>query len=170
MATIDRHAGRGEKLRIARGLELIGNQNHKQRLERWQKAFDSDKPPEWVDPDENQDGTQRETLEDARRDYLQSIFEIVEKLPRREIARRLLTSTKAPLLDQLKQTGRVELFAFAGQAESVEVDQLSKIIADPPASLLTDSSDLSLGLNWGTGHAGELAGIILLTVGRFTRS
>jgi hypothetical protein len=119
MSTIDKHATQAEKLRVARGLELIGNTAHEERLDRWQKAFDADQQPDWVDADETDDETRRAALTESRQDHLKSIFADLEKLPRSEIARRLLTSTKSPVLDQLEKLCRVELFVFAGKAESI---------------------------------------------------
>lgn len=166
MTTVDRHASRGEKLHLARGLELIGNSANEERLKRWQQAFDSDQEPQWVDAGETQDETRRAALEESRRDNLQSILAEVEKLPRNEIARRLLVATKIPLLDQLDQSGRVELFVFAGQAAPIERNQLSTIVAQPPADLKTDTTDLSLGLKWGAGGTDDIMGVVLLTDGR----
>ncbi len=166
MATLDRHASRGEKLRVARGLELIGNAAHEARLNRWQQAFDADQQPVWVDPDEAPDEERRAALEASRRDNLKSLFDEVEKLPRREIARRLLTGTNSPLLDQLAQVSQVDLFAFAGKSEAVDREQLPKIVAEPPASLQTDTTDLSLGLQWGASGTEEIKGIVLFTDGR----
>ncbi len=166
MATTDHHASRGEKLRVARGLDLIGNAAHEERLNNWQRAFDADEQPVWVDATETQDQARRAALEESRREHLQATFDEIEKLPRSEIARRLLTSTKDPVLDRLSQSGRVELFVFAGKAESVERDQLSKMVAQPSASLVKEITDLSLGLQRSAVGSGEVMGIILLTDGR----
>ena len=166
MASTDRHASRGEKLRLARGLELIGNAASRERLNKWQQAFDGNQEPEWVDSDETQDAVRRTALEESRRETLKSIFQQLEKLPRNEIARRLIAATKVPLLDQLALSGRVELFVFAGKAESVERDLLAKVVSEPSSSLVTDISDLSLGLQRGASGAGDILGIVLLTDGR----
>ena len=166
MSTMDKHATQAEKLRVARGLELIGNTAHEDRLDGWQKAFDADQQPEWVDADETDDETRRAALTESRRQNLKSIFDDLEKLPRTEIARRLITATKNPVLDQLEKLSRVELFVFAGKAESIEKQQLPKIVAEPSVSLLTDTSDLSLGLQRGAIGNGEVTGIILFTDGR----
>ena len=166
MFTLDRHATKGEKLRVARGLELIGNSTSETRLSQWQTAFDAGEEPEWVEADETGDERQRTALADSRREHLQTIFADLDKLPRSEIARRLLTSTKAPLLDQLARHNRVELFVFAGKAEPVEKESLAKVISEPPASLSTDMTDLSQGLQQGAVGNGDVAGTILFTDGR----
>jgi hypothetical protein len=164
MATMDRHASRGEKLRIARGLELIGNDASNERLNRWQLVLDTGQEPNWVEDDEAHDATHRQVLQESRQQQLEAIFREVDKLPRREIARKLVTARATPLIDQLGQAGRVELFAFAGKRESIPREQFEKIVADPPESLQTNHSDLSLGLQSMDGD--ELLGIILLTDGR----
>jgi hypothetical protein len=166
MATIDRHAGRGEKLRVARGLEMIGNAAHEARLDRWQKAFDADQQPEWVDPDEFLDEVRRTAVAESRRENLEAIFEDVDKLSRAEIARRLLVATRVPLLGQLAEAGRVELFAFAGQAESIEPDLLDRVVAEPSPGLLTEKSDLSIALQRGANGGGTVSGTIIFTDGR----
>ena len=166
MSTMDVHGSRGEKLRVARGLELIGNPNFDDRLNRWQLAFDAGQEPEWIGADETHEETRRKALEESRRENLGAIFRQVEKLPRSEIARRLISATKAPLLDQLGQSGRIELFAFAGKAESLQRDQLIEFVAKPPASLQTHTTNLSVSLRTGTVSTTEIMGIVLLTDGR----
>lgn len=166
MTTADKHASKAEKFRLARGLELIGNAAHQERFDRWQKAFDADQEPEWVDPDETNDEARRTALTESRREHLQAIFEEVEKLERREIARRLIAKTIEPLLDQLAQLARVELFVFAGKSESVEREQLEKVVASPSASLMTNMTDLSFALQRGSSGNGEVLGLIVLTDGR----
>ena len=166
MRTIDRHASPAEKLRLARGLQLIGNAANDDRLNRWQKAFDEGKEPEWVDAAEEEDEARRSALARSRRESLQSVFAELEKLSRSEIAQRLLLATKDPLFDQLKQLNRVELFVFAGKVETIDRDTLPTVLSDPPASLATEMTDLSLGLQPGTTGNGDVTGTILFTDGR----
>lgn len=166
MATTDQHASRAEKLRTARGLELIGNAAHEERFNRWQKSFDADQEPEWVDPGETGDEARSAALAESRKEQLQAVFSELEELPRKEIARRLIAATKEPILDQLGQFGRVELFVFSGKTEPVERDLLAKVVDEPSQSLSTDITDLSLGLQRGASSSGDVLGIILLTDGR----
>ncbi len=166
MATADHHASRSEKLRVARGLELIGNAAYEERLDRWQKAFDADQQPEWVDPGETDDEARRASLEKSRKEHLQAIFGELDKLSRKEIARRLLIATKMPLLDQLEKIARVELFAFAGKGESFERNLLSQAVSEPSTSLDTDASNLSTGIQHRAAGHDEVLGIILLSDGR----
>lgn len=166
MLTVDRHASQSEKLRLARGLELIGNAENADRLDRWQKSFDAGQEPEWVDASETDDEDRRAALAQSRRESLQSIFSDLEHLSRAEIARRLLVATRNPLLEQLSQLCRVELFAFAGSVQTMEHETLPATVSDPPASLLTDTTNLALGLQPGMNTGGDVLGTILFTDGR----
>ena len=166
MSTLDQHATKAEKLRVARGLELIGNTSTKDRLNRWQKSFDLNQEPDWIDPDEAVDVEQRAPLVDSRKENLLSVFSEIDKFSRREIALRLLIATKDPLLDRLKKLHRVELFVFAGKVESTERELLAKVVTEPSSSILTETTDLSLGLQPGSNGVGDVLGTILFTDGR----
>lgn len=166
MLTVDQHASPAEKLRVARGLELIGNADNADRLDRWQKAFDAGQEPDWVDAAETDDEDRRAALATSRRENLYSIFEDVTKLSRMEIGRRLLTATKQPLLEQLRQICRVDLYVFAGKVQTIEGEAMSTVIAEPPESLSTNVTDLSVGLQPGINSSGEVLGTIVLTDGR----
>ena len=167
MASTDVHAMRAEKLRWARGLGMIGNATIDARLDRWQQAFEAGREPEWVAPDEVVDDARRTALAQSRRDQLLAIFDQIDQLPRKEIARRLLTTVPRPLLDDLKNLARIELFVFAGKTEAVEPGQLEKVVAAPSSSLLTGTSDLAQALQAGSSGSGEVVmGLILLTEGR----
>lgn len=166
METVDQHATSGEKLRVARGLELIGTDAQQERLDQWQKAFDANDQPQWVDADESSDEKRRVALESSRRSHLQTIFKEVEKLKRSEIARRLVNGTKQTLIEQLNQAARVELFVFAGKSETVDAESLAKVVQAPSETLLTDRTDLSLGLQRAASESGDVLGIVLFTDGR----
>ena len=163
MSTTDVHAMRGEKLRWARGLGMIGNPAIDARLDRWQQAFDEQREPEWVDPAEVADEDRRAALEQSRRTQLLAIFREVDGLPRKEIARRLLTTVPHPLLDELKPLARIELFAFGGKTEAIEREQLEQIVAIPSTSLVTGTTDLAHALQV---SGSDVMGLILFTEGR----
>ena len=167
MASTDVHAMRSEKLRWARGLGMIGNPAIDARLDRWQQAFEQQRDPEWVDENEVADPDRRAALAESRQKQLQDIFRELDKLPRKEIARRLLTTIPRPVIDELKKLGNVELFAFAGKTEAIEREQLEKVVVAPSASLLTGTSDLSLALqSAGSISTGDVMGLVLFTEGR----
>jgi hypothetical protein len=167
MGGTDVHAMRSEKLRWARGLGMIGNAATDARLDRWQKAFDEQREPEWVDPAETADENRRTALEESRRNQLLAIFRELDALPRKEIARRLLDTVPHPLLDELKSLARLELFVFAGKTEAMERGQLEQAIATPSGSLLTGTTDLAAALqSGGAVSGGDVMGLILFTEGR----
>eukprot|EP00456_Euglypha_rotunda_P015896 TRINITY_DN1516_c0_g1_i3.p1 TRINITY_DN1516_c0_g1~~TRINITY_DN1516_c0_g1_i3.p1 ORF type:complete len:845 (-),score=233.60 TRINITY_DN1516_c0_g1_i3:430-2964(-) len=166
MGTTDVHAMRSEKLRWARGLGMIGNPAIDARLDRWQQAFDEQREPEWVDPNETDDANRKAALEESRRKQLQAIFKELDAIPRKEIARRLLLTVPQPLLDELKPLGRIELFAFAGKSEALDRGQIDKTVATPSPSLVTSTSDLTVALQAGGSLSGDIMGLILLTEGR----
>jgi hypothetical protein len=166
MGTTDVHAMRAEKLRWARGLGMIGNPTIDARLDRWQQAFEEQREPEWVDAAETDDPNRRAALEESRRKQLQALFRELDALPRKEIARRLLTTVPQPLLDELKPLGRIELFAFAGKTETMDREQLDKMVATPSASLVTSTTDLAVAFQSGGSLSGDIMGLILFTEGR----
>lgn len=167
MGTTDVHAMRAEKLRWARGLGMIGNASTNARLDRWQQAFEEQREPEWVAPDETADPDRRAALAESRRTQLQAIFKELDGLPRKEVARRLLATVPQPLLDELKTLAKIELFAFAGKTEAVEREQLDQAVATPSTSLVTGTSDLAMALqSGGAVSSGEVMGLILFTEGR----
>jgi hypothetical protein len=168
METTDSHATMGEKLRWARTLGLIGNAENKDRLDEWQKAFDKGEEPEWVAADETDDPDRRKLLAESRKEQLKGIFEQLDQISRKEIARRLLAETSTPLLPALKDVGTLELVVFGGKAESADEESLAGFLEKPPASILPQVSDLTQGLSSTASHEGSapLMGVVLLTDGR----
>ncbi len=168
MGTSDAHATPAEKLRWARTLGLIGNAANKDRLDEWQKAFDAGEEPQWVSPNESQDPERRRVLTQSRQDQLNEIFQRLDQIPRKEIARRLLTETADPLLPQLEALGSPELLVFGGKSESADAETLKKYLSHPPASILPQISDLTQGLSPTAGNesTAPLMGVVLMTDGR----
>jgi len=166
MGSTDIHAMRAEKLRWARGLGMIGNPTIDARLDRWQKSFEAQAEPEWVDADETDNEDRRAALRESRRNQLQAIFRELDGLSRKEMARRLLTTVPQPLLDELKPLAKIEVFAFAGKSEAVEREQLEQVVANPSTSLLTGTTDLAVALQSASSGEGDVLGLILFTEGR----
>ncbi|MBT4865492.1 MAG: hypothetical protein HON53_10275 [Planctomycetaceae bacterium] len=164
METADGHAGKGEKLRWARAMGMIGNAATNDRIDRWIKAFDEGRVPKWVDDDETADPA----LAKTRRENLEGIFSQIDQLPRKEIARRLLTGTSSPLLPQLEDVANVELVVFAGNANSSDKDTLETTVKLPPVTLLTGVSDLSQAMSTrgADSTSSPVVGMVLLTDGR----
>jgi hypothetical protein len=168
METADGHAGKGEKLRWARAMGMIGNAATNDRIDRWIAAFDEGRVPKWVDDDETTDPQRRAQLAKSRRENLDGIFSQIDQLPRKEIALRLLTGTSSPLLPQLEDVAKVELVVFAGNANSADQDTLETTVDLPPVTLLTGVSDLSqaMSLRGADSTSAPVVGIVLLTDGR----
>lgn len=168
METTDDHASRADKLRWARGLGMIGNATIADRLDRWTRELDDGREPSWTDASEAADDERRSQMEDARKETLQGIFAEIDRLPRKEIARRLLAKGAVPLIEELEKQGTVELVVFAGRSETADAGTLEGTVNRPPASVLSESSDLAAALSAVPASSDEspLLGIIVLTDGR----
>jgi hypothetical protein len=168
MDTVDAHATDAEKLRWARALGMIGNADINARLDRWQTALDAGDEPEWVSVDEGRDPAQRERLAAARRDNLQTVFQQLSQLSRREIARRLLVSGSSPLLGKLEQLGLLEVSLFAGQSAALDPKILDERLKSADPQALPGETDLGQSVTPATGgkHDVPVAGVIVLTDGR----
>ena len=168
MTTADVHALPAEKLRWARALGIVGGQAAPERLAAWQEAYDNHQEPEWVAPRETADPERRARLAERRKQNLEQAMQDASQIPRKEIARRLLTLTSPPLLPALEKLGKVQIVVFGGKSQGTSPDLLPQAVAAPPASLQTSSSDLSQPLNAAlSGNEGEsLLGVVVLTDGR----
>lgn len=168
MTTADVHALPAEKLRWARALGIIGEQASPERLAAWQTAYDNHQEPEWVAPNETADPERRARLTEVRKKHLEQALQDASQIPRKEIARRLLTLTSPPLLPALEKMGKVQIVAFGGTSQGTNAAQLPKVVASPPSSLQTGSSDLSQPLSAAlSGAEGEsILGVVVLTDGR----
>lgn len=168
MDTVDVHAGRGEMLRWARALGMIGNSEIDARLDRWQTALDEGREPEWVEPDETADPVRRRQLADARRENLDEVLSRLSQLSRREITRRLLTSGSEPFIQQLAALGLLEVSLFAGQSTAIDPQELSERLSGEAPALLTEATDLAQpvsAISGGT-HDLPIAGVVMVTDGR----
>jgi hypothetical protein len=168
METTDAHGGRGEKLRWARAMGMIGNSATDDRLDRWIKAFAEGREPKWVDDNETSDPLRRQRLAQTRQANLEGIFAEIDRLPRKEIARRILTGTSSPLLPLLDNMANVEVVVFAGEVHGADAETLETVVNHPPATLLTGVSDLTQALSARVGDSttSPLIGVVLLTDGR----
>lgn len=156
MNTSDRHASRAEKLRWSRALGMIGNSGNNARLDAYQAAFDRGEEPVWPAGHEAADKA-----------MLEAAFASFDELSRKEVARRLLTATGSPLLEQLEEVADVELRVFAGRATTSDVETFSSYLDAPPDAISVMSSNLEEALkNASEGDGGDLAGIVLVTEGR----
>ena len=111
MTTADVHALPSEKLRWARALGIVGEQAVPDRLAAWQAAYDNQQEPEWVAPQETADPERRARLSQLRKKNLEQAMEDASQIPRKEIARRLLTLTSPPLLPAAIRGASTEMAA-----------------------------------------------------------
>ena len=73
MTTADKIATPAEKFRTAIGLEMIGNDQNHERIQRWLADFEADREPTWVDENETADAEKRKQLARTRIDPVQVI-------------------------------------------------------------------------------------------------
>ena len=102
-----------------------------------------------------------------RKANVEQVIEAVRALPRREIARRLLTSTSQPLLAQLNEIGAVEIRAFAAQVETLDESLLGESLSGPIPSLVPQQSNLSIATDVAVADdSSKVMGVVMLTDGR----
>jgi hypothetical protein len=168
MSTADRHADKAEKLRWLRATGMIGNEQVNARLDRYLEAFKNDQEPEWLDFGEGATPEEREQIAAGRKSQLEELLEQAGVIPRKEIARKLITGGTSPLVKQIEELALVERQVFAGQVTPVDEVSFDERIEQPDAALRTESSDLITGLRpvRGEDSSTPLAGIVLFSDGR----
>jgi hypothetical protein len=168
METADKHASPAEKLRLARALDMLGNEATNERLDRWIEDYENGREPEWVAAGETHDPQRAQQIGAVRRDLIAGVQREVERLPRKEIARRLLTNGDESVADRIDRLAVLELSVFAGLAAQAERHTLDGLVAKPPETLRVDASDLTSTISAslaGTDQA-RLAGIVVFSDGR----
>lgn len=168
MSTSDGHADKAERLRWLRALDMIGNEQVDARLDRYLEAFRNDQEPDWVAPDESLGEADRQEVAAGRKEQLEELLDQAGELPRKEIARRLITAGTSPLQEQIENLAVLERQVFAGQTASVDEPAFDERISEPGSALRTESSDLFEGITPARGEVPgvPLAGIVLFTDGR----
>ncbi|MEX0585518.1 MAG: hypothetical protein WD176_02660, partial [Pirellulales bacterium] len=169
MDTADQSLSDAEALRLARALGMLGNAATAAQLDDWIAAFEQNREPDWVSPDEFADDTQAAVLADTRRANLKAIRSELAALPRTEIARRLLLSGRSTILDRLAALGTIDRQVFAGTNEPTTPDGFAESMVNPPESLSRAATDLSGPLK--SDRDGDPpAAIVMLTDGLETSS
>lgn len=174
MDTLDAHATSAEKLRWARGLEMVGNSRIDQRLDDYLAAYERGEEPEWVSPDETNSIEERQALIKARKENLHAIFTSVDQLSRKTVVQRLLFDGESPLWPELAEIGEPEVIVFAGQSDMVAAavgeqaaEFVEQTMAEPPAKIQTETTNLDQGLrSLNSDSEKPLIGVVLLTDGR----
>lgn len=170
MTTADKIATPAEKFRMAIGLGMIGNDQNQERTRRWLADFEADREPKWVEEDETADADKRNQLARTRKEFVTSAFREIERLPRAEIARRLLLSDKSDgWLSILKKTFQVELRIFGGKSIPSEEETLAETVQKPPEGVGANVTSLVAALDATTvDQQSPVKAIVLLTDGRET--
>lgn len=167
METSDTYAGKGELLRWARALEMIGNENIDGRLDRWIEAYENGEEPEWVDESEAAAASRRAELAALRKQNVEEVIEAVRSMPRRQIAQRLLTGTQTPLLERLREIGEVEVRMFASRSEAIDESALGELLEQNADTLLPGSTDITEStLKTKSTRMSKVIGTVVLTDGQ----
>lgn len=164
METADRHASPVEKLRWAQALGMLGNSATESLLQDWLRSFEDGQQPDWS----GDDGDAQ--LGQIREQHVQGVFAEIEKMPRTEFVRRLLTSSPNRLLEQLEDVRPVDLRVFGAEQQSVSGDQLNDLLKSDRKEIRPGATDAVNLLSTAIAEAdsSEIEGIVLFTDGRQT--
>lgn len=168
METIDTFASKAELLRWGRAMGMLGNDKTKDRFDRWIAAYEKGEEPKWVDDNEAETQQRRAELAQLRKKNTEDAAEEIRKLPRKEIALRLITGRNKQLIEDLRALGVVEIRAFATKPESLDPNTLKAYIEKPsPTSIFPQQTDLGASLaSVGTDSESALMGVVVFTDGR----
>ncbi|MCA8993393.1 MAG: hypothetical protein KDA88_15500 [Planctomycetaceae bacterium] len=168
MDTKDQFATRAEKLRWARALGVVGNDQNAERIENWITALEAGEEPQYVDESETSDPQERQRLEQARRENLEGVFQQMESLSRKEILQRLLLSEPNSVAQRLDGLVFPEYCAFASDVAIADEEELKKLFESSDGTVVRGRTDMTQPLVAGAGGEGEspLVGIIVFSDGR----
>ena len=168
METVDLQSTPAEKLRWARAIGLIGNEENNARLDRWIAAYEKGDSPEWVTAAEEPDPEKRRLLSDARRQNVESILKELDSFSRKDLVQRLLASGREGLLNQLEKNVAVDIVVFGGNTVDADPATLTGTLKQPPKLMRPEETNLAQALNAAVAHTGQgkLEGVVLLTDGR----
>ena len=169
MTTADKIATPAEKFRTAIGLGMIGNDQNHERTQRWLADFEADREPTWVDENETADVEKRKQLARTRKEFVTAAFREIERLPRSEIARRLLSEKGDSWLNELKKSFVVELRVFGGKSIPSEMETLAETVQKPPAGVGANVTSLVAALDASASdQQSPVRAFVVLTDGRET--
>lgn len=168
METVDAYASKAELLRWGRAMGMLGNDKTRDRYDQWIEAYEQGKEPQWVAPNEAQSQQRRAELAQLRKKNTEEVAEQIRKLPRKEIAMRLITGRNKKLLEDLGQLGVVELRAFATKPESLDESTIKDYLEKPsPTSIVPQQTDITASLaSVGADTDTALVGVVVMTDGR----
>lgn len=168
MSTADRIATKAEKLRTAIGLGMIGNDQNRDRWLRVVSDFEADREPKWVDDNEGSNAQERATLERSRKELVNETVQKIEKLPRAEIAQRLIEGKPDGWLNELQKSFNVELRLFGGKSLPSELETLADSVEKPPEALGKSVTNLVSALETSAAEQSPIKAFIVLSDGRET--
>lgn len=169
MTTADKIATPAEKFRTAIGLGMIGNDQNHERTLRWLADFEAEREPTWVDENETADAEKRQQLARTRKEFVSGVFREIERLPRAEIARRLLSDKPDSWLNELKKAFVVELRVFGGKSLPSELETLAETVQKPPEGVSANVTSLVAALDASAAdQQSPVRAIVVLTDGRET--
>lgn len=168
MSTSDRIASKSEKLRVAIGLGMIGNDQNRDRVLRWLADFEADREPTWVEESESANAEQRSELAKARKDFVNGLLSEVEKLPRSEIARRLIGNKPDGWLAELQKLFNVELRVFGGKSVASEQTTLAETLQKPPDAMGATLTSLVSALDSTGTEQAPVKAFVVISDGRDT--
>ncbi len=169
MTTADKIATPAEKFRTAIGLGMIGNEQNQERTQRWLADFEAEREPTWVDENETADAEKRQQLARTRKEFVSGAFREIERLPRAEIARRLLSDKPDSWLNELKKAFVVELRVFGGKSLPSELETLAETVQKPPEGVSANVTSLAAALDASAAdQQSPVRAIVVLTDGRET--
>ncbi|MEZ6034274.1 MAG: hypothetical protein R3C17_14360 [Planctomycetaceae bacterium] len=172
METQDHHASRGEKLRWAQALGMLGNAETNSLIDGWVVAAESGKEPDWLGAEGRGDERTpaEQSLSEARARQVQDALDELAGMSRVEFVSRLLQAKPNELLIQLGDVLPIDLRVFAAQQRVATPAQLASSLDLDRASLLPDGTDVLQLLTSVTSeeNASEIRGVVLMTDGRQT--
>lgn len=170
MTTSDRIATKAEKLRTAIGLGMIGNEQNRDRWLRVLADFEAEREPKWVDDDEGANAEQRVTLAKTRKELVNETFQKLDKLPRAEIAQKLIGDKDKPdgWLAELQKSFNVELRVFGGKSVPREWETLAAAVQRPPDALAKSMTNLVSALETSSAEQSPIKAFVVLSDGRET--
>ncbi len=170
MTTLDRIATKAEKLRTAIGLGMIGNDQNRDRWLRVLADFEAEREPKWVDDDEGANAEQRATLAKTRKELVNETFQKLDKLPRAEIAQKLIGDKDKPVgwLAELQKSFNVELRVFGGKSVPSELETLADAVQKPPDALSKSMTNLVSALETSSAEQSPIKAFVVLSDGRET--
>lgn len=170
MTTTDRIATKAEKLRTAIGLGMIGNDQNRDRWLRALADLEAEREPKWVDDDEAANAEQRATLSKSRRELVNETFQKLDKMPRAEIAQKLIGEKDKPIgwLAELQKSFNVELRVFGGKSVPSELETLGDTVQKPPDAVAKSVTNLVAALETSSAEQSPIKAFVVLSDGRET--